>query len=127
MVVFRRSWVLLTVFAACGGGVTGRWDGDCEIQSGGQIVLYDVELDLEERGHEISGDGELTYGYIYQGDVEGERDGKDVVITWEVESQGYLYEVELAGELDKDRMSGDCEIRGKGVNYLATGEFDVGR
>lgn len=114
----------------CGGSnVEGRWDGECEVSNGGQAIVWDVELDIDDdKGGELSGDGELSNGgYSYQGDLEGSRNKTDVNMTWEIESGGNLYEIELDGTVDKEDMTGDCEIRGKGVNYLVQGEFDISR
>lgn len=109
----------------CGGNIEGRWTGECELASAGVATIWDVDLDIVDKGGSLSGEGELSSGYIYKGDLEGTRDGTAVNMTWEIESQGYLYEVELDGDRDKDRITGDCEIRGKSVNYLVQGDFEV--
>ena len=115
------------VAIGCGTQIEGRWTGECEIVSDGQAVTWDLELDIaSDKGGEIEGEGELSsFGYKYDGDLEGRRDGTDVELAFEVEQAGYNFEIELEGTSDDDRMSGDCEIRGSGVNYLVQGDFEL--
>ena len=108
--------IVLTPFlllAGCfGPTAVGSWEGTCEVSGSGYTVEIEVEFDIEEdKGGELAGEGEFSYyGYKFEGDVEGSRDGIDVEVEIDGEGSGYSAKMDIEAELEGDELSGDCSF-----------------
>lgn len=114
----------LLLLAGCfGPNAVGSWEGTCEIDSSGYSIEIDVEFEIEEdKGGDLAGEGEFSYyGYTFEGDVEGDRDGAEAKVEIDGEYSGYSYKLELDGEIEGNEWTGDCETQG------ADGEFELER
>ena len=106
--------------AACGGdtNVEGDWEGECRMDS--EDFQYDLEFELrvdDDKGGVIEGEGAYLYqGYVFDGVLDGSRDGTDVELTLEGEYGGYTVKLELDGVLERDDVEGTCRFgAGRGL------------
>lgn len=118
----------LVVVASLATGCTnieGAWEGNCQIAEYGYVLDIPTVLEVDEdSGGDIEGEGRVTfYGYNGSGDLEGSRDGEDVNLELDLTVAGYTITMKYVGEVDGDRMEGDCTWQGQGYNLR--GDFDL--
>jgi hypothetical protein len=111
----------LLVLGACGKGITGEWEGKCETEDDDDNNYdYQVVLDLEEKGGDIEGDSDwettaATNGggevdADMDGELQGEKDGKEYEIEGELDGDFGSVDVEFKLELDGGDLVGDVDM-----------------
>ena len=105
------------LFVACDVGYTaeGAWEGDCTIDEhdGASVVTFRLEI-LEPEAGQIEGDGTFKYrDRDYRGYIHGERYAEEVELTIDGSGDdGHGTRLEIEGELEGDRLLGECSLYG---------------
>lgn len=124
----RSSLGLLAVvvLSGCTNGVRiiGDWAGDCVLStpSGARRVPYEIQVTSQWKG-ELLGTGAYVYdGYVFEGDLRGAVEGRDVGFDLVGIYGGYTVTLEASGSVqDTLDIEGDC------VFFDLEGEFDMER
>ena len=110
-----RLIVLFLVLSGC--AIDGVYTGDCTLESGNSKNVYELEIDIDQEGEDIGGDvlvlhSGTGFGYYAEGEIEGSKDGDDVVMTfkWEAGAPQITGDnMVLDGTIDGRDISGGCE------------------
>ena len=90
----------------------GAWEGTCEFDG---YYEMDIEMEIEEdSGGDVEGEVDISFQYDgvtieLSGDVEGERAGSDVSLTFDFGSDG---EVDIEATLSGEELEGECSSGG---------------
>jgi hypothetical protein len=95
----------------------GRWAGECAIDGSNPhddpfLVEFSLLIDYDD-GEVVSGSGEFSYGTeTFSGKLHGERFDDDLELILDGAHDGESVRLEIEGELDSDRLLGDCAFYG---------------
>ena len=102
--------------------VKGEWDATCAIAASGYSVEFNISLDLDTKGKDISGDCTLAQsGILIPGTVTGTANGKSVEFTCNLAASGYSVPLTFSGDLAGDALDGTCSAILSGFNVTGTG------
>ena len=110
-----HSLVLLATVGC--GAISGEWEGECAVQVGNDLYIYEVELEIEsvEKG-DINGTGTLYDQDNNRsiGTLDGNQDGSDVDLDIEFDDgdlQNRSFEIDAS--VKGREMNGDCQLGGQ--------------
>ncbi len=110
-----RSVVLIAAVGC--NSIVGEWEGECSVQLGNDLYIYEVELEIEsvEKG-DINGTGTLfdEDNQRSMGVLDGNQEAKDLDFDIDFEN-GVLQNrnFEIDATLDGREMNGDCQLGGQ--------------
>jgi hypothetical protein len=120
-----RSLILIPALLTGCFSLEGTWLGPCVLTDGdGNQVVVDVVADVEQDVYgELSGDGSFAFEFngelvqvtdvVLAGErskISGPTNVIDVAMTMEGHADGYLWKLNIDGELDYPDIEGDCSI-----------------
>jgi len=120
-----RSLILIPALLTGCFSLEGTWLGPCVLTDGdGNQVVVDVVADVEQDVYgELSGDGSFAFEFngelvqvtdvVLAGErskISGATNVIDVAMTMEGHADGYLWKLNIDGELDYPDIEGDCSI-----------------
>jgi hypothetical protein len=110
------GFLVLAAATGCN-SIVGEWEGECAVQVGNDLYIYEVEMDIEsvEKG-DINGTGTLydQDNQRSQGTLDGTQEGKDLDFDIKFED-GVLQNrnFEIDAEFEGREMNGDCQLGGQ--------------
>ena len=113
-----RTVCLIGLFATMGcNSVVGDWEGECSVQVGNDLYIYEVELEIESvEKSDINGTGTLydQDNNRSQGTLDGNQEGKDLDFDIKF-SEGVLQNrnFEIDANYEGREMNGDCQLGGQ--------------
>ena len=114
MRIIQTMAVLTTV--GCG-AISGEWEGDCKVQVGNDLYIYEVELEIESvKKGDINGTGTLydEANNRSLGTLDGNQEGKEVDFDIEFDDgvlQNRSFEIDAT--IKGREMDGDCQLGGQ--------------
>jgi len=108
----------LAMLATVGcGAISGEWEGECKVQVGNDLYIYEVELEVEsvEKG-DINGTGTLydEDNNRSLGTLDGNQEGENIDLDIEFEDgvlQNRSFEIDAT--ISGREMNGDCQLGGQ--------------
>ena len=118
----RFLWLLCAPLTGCAGSVVGEWEGDCKYTVGGNLLTYEVAIEVDDvKKGDINGTAQvIATEAVSKGVLDGQQDGKD--LTLEIEftdgvNEGEVLELigevsgrEILGDFTLGGHTGDCEL-----------------
>lgn len=95
----------------------GTWAGSCDIDGRNRddepfAVTFELSIDSDD-GEQLLGRGSFDYGDdTYTGDLKGDRFDEDLWLELHGRHEDASVRLELYGELEGDRVLGECAIYG---------------